>query len=171
LSNGYGSGRTRQRRSGVRLRTSVRRPEIGFSRGQRHAPQLAIQAGFRRVWAPATRSRLAILRDIMQHSVAACRMADLMGAARAGLRAISARLEFGFRFGLLLKTKDRIGFVSSFYFGFAAWNPPGRSRIGYSDFKDRGVGEPVAAIFADLRKALLTRCEDSTAATEMGLTE
>jgi hypothetical protein len=98
-------------------------------------------------------------------------MADLMGAARAGLRAISARLEFGFRFGLLLKTKDRTGFVSSFYFGFVAWNPLGRSRIGYYDFKDRGVGEPVAAIFADLRKALLTRCEDSTAATEMGLTD
>jgi hypothetical protein len=102
LSNGYGSGRTRQRRSSVQLRTSVRRPEIGFSRGQRHAPQLAIQAGFRRVWAPATRSRLAILRDTMQHSVAACRMADLMGA---GLRAISAKTGIWLSFRTFVENK------------------------------------------------------------------
>jgi len=94
-----------------------------------------------------------------------------MGVAGAGFRVASARLEFGFRFVVLLKTKDRIGFVSSFYFGFVTRNPQDRARITYSDLKYRGVGSPLRPIVADLRKALLTRCEHSTAAAEMGFTD
>jgi hypothetical protein len=97
--------------------------------------------------------------------------ADLMGAASAGFRAVSVRLEFGFRFRFLLKTKDRIGFVSSFYFGFVTRNPPGGARIRYSDFKDRGVGEPVAAHHRGGAEGFLSRCDDSTAATGIGLTD
>jgi hypothetical protein len=43
----------------------------------------------------------------------------------AGLRHRLLRLEFGFRFALVLKTKDRIGFVSFFGLG-SSLGPSGR---------------------------------------------
>ena len=56
------------------------------------------------------------------------------GFAVARLR----QVEIGFRFELLLKTKDRIGFVSQSCFWVRPGGPSGRARIGCSDFKDRG---------------------------------
>ena len=80
------------------------------------------------------------------------------GFAVARLR----QVEIGFRFELLLKTKDRIGFVSQSCFWVRPGGPSGRARIGCSDFKDRGSG------CVERRS---TRCKRSTAATGIRLTD
>ena len=68
----------------------------------------------------------------------------------AGLRHRLLRLEFGFRFAPVLKTKDRIGFVSFFGLGFVpgALGPGSRvARPGkYSDFKDQGEAPPDVSV-------------------------
>src|ERR1039457_3729813 len=51
------------------------------------------------------------------------------GFAVARLR----QVEIGIRFELLLKTKDRIGFVTQSCFWFVPGGPSGRARIGCSD--------------------------------------
>jgi hypothetical protein len=62
-----------------------------------------------------------------------------------------------------------LGSFRSFILGSSLGTLQGAPGSEYSDFKDRGWGNPLRPIFADLGTGLLTQCEDSTAATEMGL--